>query len=638
MSAADGTLPEVAEYGFWLSPLTSDQVASESIRLSEPRFDGGTVYWLEGRPAEQGRTVPVRLDADQVHRDALSAPWNVRTQVHEYGGGALAVADGTLYFSNAKDQRLYRAAAARPEPLTPTGPQRYADLEIDRLRQRLVAVCEDHGNGEAEQSLVSISLESAGSPPTPIVTGADFYSNPRLSPDGLQICWLQWQHPNLPWDGTELWVADCARQGSLTNRRLVAGGPDESIFQPQWSPDGRLHFVSDRSGYWNLYRQDRDATVVALCERNAEFGLPQWVFGMSTYAFTASGRIACAYCEEGSWHLGLIEPDGAVVPVPTPYTEIDGLSAAGEVVVFRGAGPEHLPSIVRIHLGTGQRETLKESASLSDEVLHDCSRASAVSFPSKDGAHVHAFYYAPQNARYRPPDDELPPLILRLHGGPTGATGSALSLTTQYWTSRGFAVADLNYGGSTGYGRAYRERLDGQWGVLDVDDAVAAAEHFAGVGLADPERVVVKGGSAGGYTVCCCMAFRDIFAAGASYYGIGDLEGLARETHKFESRYLDRIVGPWPEARSVYAERSPLLAADSISAPMIFFQGSEDRVVPKEQTEAMVAALRERNVPVSYYLFEGEAHGFRDASHIRCALDAELTFYSTMLLRKGVRC
>lgn len=632
-------MKQTAEYGFWKSPITSDLVAAESVRLGEPRIESGSVYWIEGRPAEQGRTVLVQLEPDGSARDVLPAPWNVRSRVHEYGGGAYTVHGRTAYFSENKDLRLYRARAEEPpEPLTPEGPARYADLEPDSHRNILLAVCEDHANAASEpvQSIVAIPLGEPRGPVRALVSGADFYSNPRVSPDGARACWLEWRHPNMPWDGTELWTAEFAAEGGLESRHKVAGGSGESVFQPQWSPEGELHFVSDRNGFWNLYRHE-PGRIVPLYEREAEFGLPQWVFGMSTYGFLGDGRILCAYCEAGSWGLGLLDRGGVLHPLATPYDQIDGVAVCGETAVLRAASPTEPPAIVRLDIKSGRCDVLRHSTVLDASLRPYLSTPQSVPIPREDGQIVHTLYYEPRNPDYVAPPDEQPPLIVRVHGGPTGAASGALSLATQFWTSRGFALVDVNYGGSTGYGRKYRERLNGQWGVVDVEDAVSAARYFADQGLVDPDRLIVKGGSAGGYTVLCCLAFRNEFAAGASYYGISDLVALARGTHKFESRYHEKLIGPWPAAEDLYVERSPLRAADQLTAPVIFFQGADDRVVPPQQTEAMVQALRARGAPVAYFLFEGEAHGFRDGAHVKRALDGELYYYGAMLLRKGLR-
>ena len=629
-----------AEHGFWNSPITSDLVAAESVRLNEPRLDGDTIYWLEGRPAESGRTVPVRRDPDGSIRDVLPPPWNVRSRVHEYGGGAYAVAHESLYFVEHRDQRIYRKhPRGAPEPLTPESAARYADIVVDVPRNRLLAVCEDHFRTgcEAVQSIVAVDCQRPGQVPRVLVSGADFYSNPRLSPDGSRICWLEWHHPNLPWDGTELWIGELSADGGVAARHKVAGGPCESVFQPQWSPECVLHFTSDRNGFWNLYRR-RENRALPLYEREAEFGLPQWVFGMSTYGFAGDGRVVSAYCEEGVWGLGLVAPDGAFAPVDTPYSQIDDIIVRGNTVVFRGASPSESSTLVHLDLASGESKVLRRSSAPPEEVRKYFSVPQSISCPSPSAdSEIHAFYYAPQNPDFEPPPGEAPPLIVRLHGGPTGAASNALQLAIQFWTSRGFAYLDLNYAGSTGFGRAYRERINGKWGVSDVEDTVQAARSIVALGLADPSRLIVKGASAGGYTVLRCLACSDLFAAGASYYGIGDLRALAEDTHKFESRYLDKLVGPWPDAEALYSERSPLLSAGDIEAPTVFFQGSEDRVVPKAQAAAMVSAMRNNNVPVAYYLFEGESHGFRNGETIKRSLDAELGFYGTFVLKAGLR-
>ncbi len=631
--------PKPAEYGFWKSPFTSDLIVKESVRLGEPAIDGGDIYWLEGRPAEKGRSVLVRRNSDGSRNDVSPDPFNVRTRVHEYGGGAYAVDRGTVFFSNFRDQRIYKIPPGNePEPLTPDRPWRYADAAVDHGRGRLTAVREDHSDPSREpaNTIAAIAFEPNAKQDI-LVSGADFYSNPRLSPDGSRMCWIEWRHPQMPWDGAELWVAEFATNGSLAARRKVAGGPEDSIFQPEWSPSGELFFVSDRNGFWNLYR-DSPSGAVAVHELEAEFGLPQWVFRMSTYGFTGAGRLICTYTQSGEWRLASIDPSSSGLdPIETPYTDIDGLQAAGNTVVFRGASPSEPAAIVKLDLLSGETEILQNSAILANGLRSYLSAPRPISFPTTGGQTAHAFYYPPRNPEFEAPEDEKPPLIVMSHGGPTGAASSALSLSKQYWTSRGFAVVDVNYSGSSGYGREYRKRLNRNWGIADVNDCANAALYIVGRGLADRDRLIIKGGSAGGYTTMACLAFRDIFAVGASYYGVSDLEALARDTHKFESRYLDRLIGPYPGARDTYIERSPIHAVDRLSSPMIFFQGSEDRVVPQNQTETMIEALRSKGIPVAYLLFEGEQHGLRDGDNVKRALDAELYFYATILLKKGIR-
>ncbi|MEP0798921.1 S9 family peptidase [Funiculus sociatus] len=625
---------QVKPYGSWKSPITSDLMVSETIGLGQIAIDGEDVYWIEGRPAEAGRTVIVRRTPDGQTIDIAPPPFNVRTRVNEYGGGAYCVADGIVYFSNFADQRLYRLIpGSQPQPLTPEAKMSYADAVIDRQRNRLYAVREDHtGEGqEAVNTLVSINLEN-GEDVRVLVAGNDFYSSPRLKPDGSQLAWLTWNHPNMPWDGTELWVAQINLDGSLGESQLVAGGADESIFQPEWSPDGILHFVSDRSGWWNLYKKapvegEGLGLTEPLCEMEAEFGLPQWIFGMSTYAFDAN-RIICTYTQQGIWHLASLDTTtGKLQQIETPYTEITSLKAVAGRVAFIAGSPTEFSSIVQMDLTTGQSSVLRRSSKLEIDTGY-LSIAQPIEFPTENGLTAYGFYYPPQNHDFTAPEGELPPLVVKSHGGPTAATSSQLNLRIQYWTSRGFAYLDVNYGGSTGYGRAYHQRLDGLWGIVDVDDCVNGAKYLCEKGLVDENRMAIAGGSAGGYTTLCALTFRDVFKAGASYYGVSDLEALLRDTHKFESRYFDRLIGPYPERQDIYHERSPIHFTDKLSCPIIFFQGLEDKVVPPNQAEMMVDVLRSKGLPVAYVAFEGEQHGFRRAENIKRVIDGEFYFYS----------
>jgi len=629
----------VAEYGFWKSPVTSGLISQKTIRLGAVRLSGGDVYWLEGRPAEQGRVVIVHRAPDGTVEDVTPPPFSARTRVHEYGGGAFLTGRAAVYFSNDSDQRLYRIeAGGEPVPLTPEAPWRYADGVMDRRRERILCVREDHSRegAEPENTIVAVDL-TGGRGQTVLVSGSDFYSNPRPSRDGRKLAWLSWNHPNMPWDGTELWTAEVGERGEAGEPRRVAGGRGESVFQPEWSPGGVLYFVSDRSGWWNLYR-DSDDGPEALAPMEAEFGQPQWIFGRSTYAFESEERLICAYTETSEWKLASLDlSTKKLTPVETPFTDIESVAAAAGKAAFLGGSPKEPPSVVLMDLESRRGEVLKRAFEVDGEVKRYFSVPRAIDFPSTGGRTSHAFHYPPANPFWSAPPEERPPLIVVSHGGPTGTTSSTLDLRIQYWTSRGFAVVDVNYGGSTGYGRAYRESLNGQWGIVDVDDCVSAAEYLVEQGEADGERLVIRGGSAGGYTTLAALTFRDVFKAGASYYGVSDLERLAQETHKFESRYLNTVVAPYPEHREVYAERSPIHHTERLSAPVIFFQGAEDKVVPPNQAELMVEALRSKGIPVCYLLFEGEQHGFRRAEMIQRSLDAELYFYATMLLKKGVR-
>jgi len=624
--------PKEAPYGSWKSPITSELTVSKSVKIMEIALDGEDTYWIESRPSEGGRCVIVRRSPDENRADVTPAPFNVRTRVHEYGGGSFLVADGTVYFSNFSDQRLYRQdSGSQPRPITPETNLRYADGVIDRRHGRLISVREDHTDPdrEAANTLAALGLDGMDGGKV-LVSGSDFYSSPRLSPDGSRLAWLTWNHPNMPWDGTELWVGEVRGDGSLGHSERVAGGVDESIFQPQWSPDDILHFVSDRTGWWNLYRQ-RDGRDEPICQMEAEFGLPQWVFGMSTYAFQSANRILCTYTLQGAWHLASIDTaSGELSAIETPYTSIGSLRAAPGRLVFLAASPTETTSLVQLNLATHELAVLRRSSKVQVDPGY-LSRPRPIEFPTERGLRAHAFFYPPKNCDYAAPQGEKPPLLVISHGGPTAATSSKFTLLIQYWTSRGIAVLDVNYGGSTGYGRAYRRRLENNWGIVDVDDCTNGARYLVERGPVDPERLIIRGGSAGGYTTLCALTFRDAFRAGASYYGIGELEAFAKDTHKFESRYLDRLIGPYPERRDIYQERSPINHIESLSCPVIFFQGLEDKVVPPSQAETMVSALRKKGVPVAYIPFKGEQHGFRRAENIKRALDAELYFYGKTL-------
>lgn len=629
-------MPHTAPYGSWKSPITSDLIVSAVVGLGQIALDGDEVYWVEQRPTEGGRNVVVQRSPDGRIRDRTPAPFNARTRVHEYGGGACVVHRGSLYFSNFADQRMYRQQAdAAPEPVTPDENLRYADGEIDPHRHRLVCVREDHrqADREAVNAIVALALDSGDT--RVLVSGSDFYSSPRLSPDGSRLAWLSWNHPNMPWDGTELWLAGVRSDGSLDTPRRVAGGGAESIFQPAWSPDGVLYFVSDRTDWWNVYRvQDGqvepqiEVKIEPMCDRPAEFGLPQWAFGMSTYAFASAERMICTYTENGTWHLASLDTrTKRLDELATPYTAISGIRVASGRVVFSAGSPTEAACIVELDLASGQLRVLRRSSDIAIDAGY-VSRPQALEFPTEHGRTAHALFYPPCNQDYAAPTDERPPLVVKSHGGPTAAAGSTLSLGIQYWTSRGIAVLDVNYGGSTGYGRTYRQRLNGQWGIVDVDDCVNGARYLVEQGRVDGRRLAITGGSAGGYTTLSALTFRDLFRAGASHYGICDLEVLARDTHKFESRYLDSLVGPYPEQQAVYRQRSPIHFTDRLSCPLILFQGLEDKVVPPNQAELMAEALRKKGLPVAHVPFAGEQHGFRRAENIKRALDGELYFYS----------
>ena len=620
--------PRPAPYGSWKSPITADLLVSDAVARERIRIDGADVYWVETRPSEGGRSVVVRRDGSGVVSDVTPAGFSVRTRVHEYGGGAYVVDRGVAYFSNFADQRLYRQAPGRgPEPLTPAGGLRYADLAVDRRRRRLICVREDHAAGrpEAVNTLAAAPLDGGDS--RVLAAGADFYSSPRLHPDGSRLAWLAWSRPNMPWDGAELWTGRFDAAGRIDEPAKIAGGPAESIFQPAWSPGGVLHFVSDRSGWWNLYRW-RGGRAERLHAMEAEFGAPQWSLGMSTYGFAGPDLIVCAYARRGSWTLAVLDAArGRFDPIETGFSDISSVAADAGRAVFRGASPTCGPVVAGVDVASRRTEVLGRAAG-TDAPPEAISTPEALEFPSTDGATAHAFLYRPANAAFTGPAGERPPLLVRTHGGPTGAATTGLDMAVQYWTSRGFAVLDVNYGGSSGYGREYRRRLDGAWGVVDVDDCVNGARLLAARGEVDGARLAIRGNSAGGYTTLCALAFRDVFSAGACSYGVSDLEALARSTHKFESRYLDRLVAPYPRRRDVLAARSPVHHAAGLSCPVVLFQGLEDRIAPPDQATRMADALRAKGLPVALVLYEGEQHGFRRAETIRRTFEGELYFYS----------
>ena len=636
MSEESGT-QRAAPYGAWESPIATEMLTAGALRFDELDVDGDDLYWVESRPDEQGRYAAMRYSSNGEISEVTIPEHSARTLVHEYGGGSLAVSGGVAYYSNFTDQRLYRRPVGGSEPpttLTPDLPIRYADATVDDARGRLICVAEDHRREglEAENYLASIPTDGSGADADDIVrlhAGFDFCSSPRLSPDGRRLAWICWNHPNMPWDATELWLAEVATNGSLLAPRRIAGDArgDVSITEPQWGPDGTLYCVSDASGWWNIQRWDGNQLVPVL-SMEAEFGQPQWEFSMSTYAVMDECCLVAQYGNAEGRRIGVIDmEEGELRELETPFNSFGYFTAAvGPRVICAAAGPETGAAIVAINVDNGEIETLRASA--APEIDADYfSGAEAIEYPTTDGTTSHAYYYAPRNPEFRAPDGELPPLVTFIHGGPTSSTSPGFNLAIQYWTTRGFAVVDVDYRGSTGYGTAYRRALNGRWGIVDREDCEAAAKFLVERGDVDGSRLAIRGGSAGGYTTLCALTFGDVFTAGASYYGVSDAAALAEDTHKFESRYLDSLIGPYPERAELYQQRSPIHAVDRLSCPIIFLQGLEDKIVPPNQAERMVDALREKGLPVAYLAFEGEQHGFRQAANIQRATEAELDFY-----------
>ena len=642
-------MPITAAYGSWRSPITADRLVEAVVGLSQPLIRGEEVVWNESRPTEGGRVVPVRRASDGSVTDLLPAGYSARTLVHEYGGACTALTNTGLFFSNFSDQRVWFVALApdgepeAPVAITPEPAafqsERYADFSVTPDGLTVVAVQEIHGDdGVVVNRIVAFPADGSDRPGV-VAEGHDFYSAPRVSPDGTRLCWLSWDHPNMPWDGTTLSEAARLPGGGVEPARTVAGGPEESISQPRWDPSGRLFYLSDRSGWWNLYADD-GAGGEAISTPEAEMGGPDWAFGQRSYTFLTDGRPVITWSAKAATTLAVLE-EGDPRPVVTPWTSFGGLIGSDTSVVALAASPSESGVLVRIPVEPatpgvsatargGEPEVLARSRSRSIQAEY-ISVPRAVEFPSSGGRRAHALYYPPVNPDFTAPDAELPPLVVKSHGGPTGAAGTALDPVIQYFTSRGLAVVDVDYGGSSGYGRAYRRTLRGQWGVVDVDDCVNAALWLADQGEVDRNRLAIRGGSAGGYTTLAALAFRDVFAVGASHYGVADAAALARDTHKFESRYLDGLIGPWPQAEELYRERSPIHHTDGLNCPLILFQGLDDRVVPPDQAATMAEALRAKGLPFAHLAFPGEQHGFRQAATITTVIQAEMAFYGKVL-------
>jgi dipeptidyl aminopeptidase/acylaminoacyl peptidase len=616
--------PRQAPHGRWTSPLSAADVAVAGVRLAEPRRAGDRITWLEMRPAEAGRTVLVE-DFRGRRSELVPAPWSVRSRVHEYGGGSYCIAGRDTWFVNDEDQTVWhRDPEGTLRRLTPADARRYADLQRDPVRPRLVAVCEDHGApGEPRNSIVAISDDGVV---TTLVEGADFYASMRVDPDGERLAWLAWSHPNLPWNETELWVAALDAGGRPGPPQRAAGGDGVSVFQPEWLRDGRLGFVADPDGWWNHYAWREGKPLERLTDMDSEGGLPQWVFGQSTWGQVAGGFLG-AFTRDGSWELWQFGA-GLAAHQPWAADAIQHLATDGKEAVALAGSPDQPTAVYRIDSPRLRPERVAESGPLPLEPLW-ISLPQPLTFPTGDGLEAHALFYPPQNPTHEGPPGKAPPLLVKCHGGPTSAASTAFDPRIQFWTTRGFAVLDLNYRGSTGFGRVYRESLYGRWGEAEVEDCAAAVRYLGERRQVDPDMAFISGGSAGGYTVLCALAFTDVFRAGASWYGVGDLEALFETTHKFEAHYDRWLLGPRDDAATWrrVAARSPLRHVDRIRCPVIFFQGGKDRVVPPAQSRDMHAALKANGIPTRYLEFPEEGHGFRRAETISAALEAELAFF-----------
>jgi len=626
------TARTVAPFGAWASPIAIERLTDGAVFLSEPRAIDGIRWWLEGRPEEGGRQVLVRRDRDGSITRLTPTDFNARCRVHEYGGAATLIAGDLIVVSDFGTGRLNRVVAPEElRPFTPDMAWRFADLQADTRRNRLLAIREDHEpevvdrHGEWVNELVAIDLATGAV--TVLDRGADFYAAPRLSPDGRQLAWVRWNHPNLPWDGTELLLADVAEDGSLGPARVVAGSADDWISQPRWSPEGVLHYVAEPDNWMNLFRLEADGRATCLARAEVEFAEPEWQFGNHSYDFLADGSIVAVGRSAGRDRLYRISPSGETAVIETPFTEIATVVVDGPTIVVRAAGPSEPGQVAEIDPPTGAITTLRMgNPSRPDPAV--AAMPEHIEFPTEGGLTAHANLYRPHNPTFVAPDGALPPLIVTSHGGPTSSAFSGWATGLQLFTSRGYTVVDVDYGGSTGYGRDYRKRLNGKWGIVDVEDCVAAARWLAEQGIVDGDRQAVRGGSASGFTTLAALAFTDQFDAGTTYFGIGDLRAFVKDTHKFESRYLETLVGPWPAQKQRYLDRSPALHAERITVPVLVEQGAEDRVVPPAEAERIVDALFERRVPHAYLMFPGEDHGFRSRDAIIASFSAELSFYA----------
>lgn len=620
-----------APYGTWESPISAALTASSSNGVLSLQLDGEDLYWWESRPLEGGRYVLMK-HTDDGPVDLSAEGFNVRTRVHEYGGTSFIVVDGTIYFSNFADQALYvQQPGSEPSRLSVSEGLRYADCAYDKNNHHLLCIREDHrGDGEAVNALVAVDLSGGPNDGEVLWQQSDFVAYPRISTDGKHLTWISWDHPNMPWDNVALWLAPVEDDGTIGTPKRLNEGVDESVLQPTWAEDGTLYFLADRSGWWNMHRFN-GGHIDPVHEISAELGGPLWGLGSKFFELLPDHRALIEYGNAEGVSIGFLDlASGEIKPIDLPYVGYGSLVARGNTAYFLAGLSDGPTQIVSLDLQTGEHTVIHDSGErvFTSDYL---SKAEAIAFPTASGGEAYGYYYAPNNKDFNAPSGELPPLMVLMHGGPTGATSPAFNLAKQFWTSRGFAIVDVNYRGSTGYGRKFRQALNEQWGVVDLEDAVAATDYLVKEQKADPNRLLIRGGSAGGYTTLSALAFTDVFAAGANYFGVSDLTALAEHTHKFESRYLDSMIGPYPEAADTYAARSPINSLDGFNSPLITFQGLEDEVVPPAQSEMIYEALKAKGTPTAYVAFEGEQHGFRSAENNITALESELYFYGKVL-------
>lgn len=621
-------------YGFWPSTISSDYLTAQSVRYSEVKLYNDKIYWLENRPNEKGRSVLVCYENEESH-EPLPVSISVRSRAQEYGGSCYCLAENIIYFVNYQDQAIYQfnQGTQQIQQISPDGPSRYTDLLIDQHHQQLIAVREHYQDQNTNPISEIIALDLEKYSLTILVTGDDFYSNPQVSPCGNYFSYLSWNHPQMPWDGSNCYISKWNSNGTIISTQKIAGSETESIFQPQWSPTGQLYFVSDRNNWWNIYSWDGD-NIRNIHQMDAEFAMPQWVFGMSTYGFLNDHEVFCCYTQKGQWNLAIIDSETRqFITVENSFCDISCIATHNNQAAFIANTAEESNQIF-----VYQYKKIKTITTATQNLISaDIAKAQPITFPTQDGEIAYGFYYPPTNSLYSPENnainntDEKPPLIVLCHGGPTGACETGFNLKIQFWTHRGFAVIDVNYRGSTGYGRQYSDALKNNWGIKDVADVCSAAEYAIAQGRADQQKTIIRGSSAGGFTVLAALTFSDIFAIGCSLYGIGDLESLAKDTHKFEAHYLDNLVGAYPQMRHIYQERSPIHHIEKLHSPIIFFQGLQDKVVPPIQAEAMVNALRQKNIDVEYVTFAEEGHGFRQADNIKILYEKELAFYQRLL-------